>query len=218
MGTKTGIEWTDATWNPVTGCTRVTRGCDHCYAATFAQRRLRHVYTRRLPAVDTPSNRTDPFAVRLWPERLDHPLTWTEPRMIFVNSIWEGHRALLGLRKIPGHIWLGTSVEDDDVTYRVRHLKSVNAATRFLSCEPLLGPLPSLDLHGIHWVIGGGESGTGARPVDPSWALQLRDTCVRQKVPFFWKQWGGRTPKSGGRLLDGEEWSQYPTVAQAHCA
>jgi protein gp37 len=259
LSSRTGIEWTDATWNPVTGCTRVTRGCDHCYAATFAERRLRHVYTRRLPVVDTPSNRADPFAVRLWPERLDHPLNWSEPRMIFVNSMsdlfhadvpdefvlsvfevmltaswhiyqvltkrparaarfWERHRSTLGRERIPEHIWLGTSVEDEDVTYRVRHLRSVDATIRFLSCEPLLGPLSSLDLRAIHWVIGGGESGTGARAVDPAWALRLRDTCVRQNVPFFWKQWGGRTPKAGGRLLEGQEWSQYPAVAAAHCA
>lgn len=259
MGLRTGIEWTDATWNPVTGCTKVTRGCDHCYAAILAERRLRYVYTRRLPVVDTPLNRDDPFSVRLWPERLDLPLSWSEPRMIFVNSMsdlfhadvpaefvlsvfevmlaapwhiyqvltkrparaarfWDRYRSAFGLRKIPEHIWLGTSVEDDEVTYRVRHLKSVNATVRFLSCEPLLGPLPSLKLRGIHWVIGGGESGAGARPVDPSWALQLRDTCVRQNVPFFWKQWGGRTPKAGGRLLNGEEWNEYPAVAAAHCA
>jgi protein gp37 len=259
MGTRTGIEWTDATWNPVTGCTRVTRGCDHCYAATFAERRLRHLYTRRLPVVDTPGNREDPFAVRLWPERLDLPLRWAEPRMIFVNSMsdlfhadvpdefvlsifevmltarwhiyqvltkrparaarfWQCYRSTLGRRRIPEHIWIGTSVEDEDVLYRVRHLTSVNAAIRFLSCEPLLGPLPSLDLDGVHWVIGGGESGADARPVDPSWALQLRDSCIRQNVPFFWKQWGGRTPKAGGRLLNGQEWSQYPSMAAAQCA
>jgi protein gp37 len=259
MGTRTGIEWTDATWNPVTGCTKVTRGCDHCYAATFAERRLRHVYTRQLPVVDTPANRADPFAPRLWPERLDHPLTWSEPRMIFVNSMsdlfhadvpdefvravfevmltadwhiyqvltkrparaarfWERNAASLRLTSIPEHIWMGASVEDSDVLYRVRHLRAVNARVRFLSCEPLLGPLRTLALTGIHWVIGGGESGPDARPVDPVWALQLRDTCVRQRVPFFWKQWGGRTPKAGGRLLDGEEWSQYPAGAQAQCA
>ncbi len=259
MGARTGIEWTDATWNPVTGCTKVTRGCDHCYAATFAERRLRHVYTRQVPVVDTPSNRVDPFAVRLWPGRLGHPLTWHQPRMIFVNSMsdlfhadvpdefvlsvfevmlaarwhiyqvltkrparalrfWQRYRSTLGCQRIPEHIWVGSSVEDEDVSYRVRHLKSVDATIRFLSCEPLLGPLPSLDLRGIHWVIGGGESGTDARPVDPSWALQLRDACVRQNVPFFWKQWGGRTPKAGGRLLEGEEWSQYPAVAKAPSA
>ncbi len=253
MGDRTGIEWTDATWNPVTGCTRVTRGCDHCYAATLAERRLRDVYTRQPPVVDTSANRDDPFAVRLWPNRIDQPLRWSDSRMIFVNSMsdlfhndvpdefvlavfevmltapwhiyqvltkrparasrfWERYRSTLGLRRIPEHIWIGTSIEDDDVTYRVRHLKAVRASVRFLSCEPLLGPLTSLDLRGIHWVIGGGESGPEARPVDPAWAALLRDTCVRQDVPFFWKQWGGRTPKAGGRLLEGRAWNEYPEL------
>jgi protein gp37 len=253
LGERTGIEWTDATWNPVTGCTKVSRGCDHCYAATFAERRLRGVYTRQLPVVDTVANRADPFAVRLWPERLDHPLRWSEPRMIFVNSMsdlfhadipvgfvrdvfdvmlaadwhvyqvltkrparaatfWARHASSLGLRWIPEHIWIGTSIEDEDVLYRVRHLRAVRARVRFLSCEPLLGPLRSLDLDGVHWVIGGGESGPRARAVDPAWAFELRDACLRQGVPFFWKQWGGRTPKAGGRLLEGREWNQYPSV------
>jgi protein gp37 len=253
VGDRTGIEWTDATWNPVTGCTKVSRGCDHCYAATFAERRLRDVYTRQLPVVDTPTNRADPFAVRLWAERLDHPLRWSEPRMIFVNSMsdlfhadipiefvrdvfevmltadWHTYQVLtkrparaarfwatlvpsFGIQRIPEHIWIGTSIEDEDVLYRVQHLRSVPATVRFLSCEPLLGPLPGLDLEGVHWVIGGGESGLDARPVDPGWALQLRDTCLEQRVPFFWKQWGGRTPKAGGRLLEGQEWSQYPSA------
>lgn len=251
MGEKTGIEWTDATWNPVTGCTKVTAGCDHCYAATLAKRRLADVYLGRSPAVDTAANRSDPFAVRLWPERLDHPIRWTEPRRIFVNSMsdlfhadipeefvlsvfdvmliadwhvyqvltkrparaarfWEKHHRQFQLHSVPAHIWIGASVENEDVLYRVRHLRAVDAEIRFLSCEPLLGPLDSLDLTGIHWVIGGGESGIGARPVDLPWAVGLRDLCVQNDVPFFWKQWGGRTPKAGGRLLEGEEWSQYP--------
>jgi len=248
---RTGIEWTDATWNPVTGCTRVSAGCDHCYAAALAEKRLRHLYLPRPPIVDTSANRADPFAVRLWPERLHQPIRWTDPRMIFVNSMsdlfhadvpeefvievfeimltadqhvyqvltkrparaaafWQRNRAAFGLTAIPAHIWIGSSVESQNVVYRVRHLRSVDANVRFLSCEPLLGPLDQLDLKGIHWVIGGGESGPSARPVDPSWALGLRDLCVRSGVPFFWKQWGGRTPKAGGRLLEGEEWSQYP--------
>jgi len=252
VGDRTGIEWTDATWNPVTGCTKVSAGCDHCYAATLAEKRLRDIYLRRLPVVDSEENRADPFAVRLWPERLDQPLRWTQPRMIFVNSMsdlfhvdvpdefvlsvfdamlaadwhiyqvltkrparaakfWNRHRAVLGLTKVPDHIWIGTSIENDDVAYRARHLGAVDASVRFLSCEPLIGPLNTLNLAGIHWVIGGGESGSGARPVDPSWAIALRDLCARSQVPFFWKQWGGRTPKAGGRLLDGELWSQYPS-------
>jgi len=251
MGTRTGIEWTDATWNPVTGCTKVSAGCDHCYAETLARRRLRDVYLRQPPVVETEANVADPFAVRLWPERLDAPITWSEPRMVFVNSMsdlfhrdvpdefvlevlhvmltadwhvyqvltkrpvraarfWDRHRAALGLTHIPEHIWMGTSIESRDVAYRARHLRALASEVRFLSCEPLLGPLDALDLTGIHWVIGGGESGPGARPVDPSWAIALRDLCVRSGVPFFWKQWGGRTPKAGGRLLEGEEWNQFP--------
>jgi len=254
VGDRTGIQWTDATWNPVTGCTKVSRGCDHCYAATMAERRLRHVYTRRLPVSDTADNRIDPFAVRLWPERLDQPIDWPEPRMIFVNSMsdlfhqdvpedyvlavfevmlfadqhvyqvltkrparaarfWKRNAATLGLRRIPEHIWIGASIEDQAVTYRVRHLNAVEAEVRFLSCEPLLGPFNDLPLDGIHWVIGGGESGAGARSVDPSWAIGLRNLCQRRGVPFFWKQWGGRTPKAGGRLLEGQEWNEFPECA-----
>ncbi len=259
MGERTGIEWTDATWNPVTGCTKVTAGCDNCYAATLAHRRLAAIYGRRAPVVDTPENRADPFSVRLWPERLDFPIGWTEPRRVFVNSMsdlfhhdvpdeyvlqvfdvmltadWHNYQVLtkrparaarfwkkygdsFGLSAIPSHIWIGASVENEDVLYRVNHLRGVSAEVRFLSCEPLLGPIGSLDLTGIHWVIGGGESGGGARPVDESWAVGLRDLCLRSEVPFFWKQWGGRTPKAGGRLLDGVEWNQYPSLPQGSLA
>lgn len=252
MNTHTGIEWTDATWNPVTGCTKVSAGCDHCYAATLAQKRLRDIYLQRLPVADSAKNREDPFAVRLWPERLSQPLSWSSSKMIFVNSMsdlfhhhvpddyvrrvfevmlsadrhiyqvltkrparaakfWERYRAGFGLWEIPSHIWIGTSIENADVAYRARHLRRVDAEIRFLSCEPLLGPLDTLDVSQIHWVIGGGESGAGARPVDPEWAVGLRDLCVRSEVPFFWKQWGGRTPKAGGRLLEGREWNEYPS-------
>jgi protein gp37 len=253
MGEHTGIEWTDSTWNPVTGCTRVSSGCDNCYAATLAEKRLRHVYLRTLPVVNTEDNRADAFAVRLWPERLDQPILWTDARMIFVNSMsdlfhvdvpdeyvlamfdvmftadwhiyqvltkrparaarfWEKHAHEFGGTEIPQHIWIGTSIENEDVAYRARHLRRVRATIRFLSCEPLLGPLGDISLDGIHWVIGGGESGSAARPVDLSWAISLRDRCVRSNVPFFWKQWGGRTPKAGGRLLEGEEWNEYPRI------
>ena len=254
MGDRTGIEWTDATWNPVTGCTRVSAGCDHCYAATLAETRLRDIYTRRVPVVDSPANRADPFAVRLWPERLEQPIQWSEPRMIFVNSMsdlfhrdvpddyvltifevmltadwhvyqvltkrparaarfWTKHHEQLGLVTIPEHVWMGTSIENANVAYRARHLREIAAQIRFLSCEPLLGPLDNLDLTGIHWVIGGGESGKEARPVEPSWAIGLRNRCLHAGVPFFWKQWGGRTPKAGGRSLEGREWSDYPASA-----
>ena len=252
MGTTTGIEWTDATWNPVTGCTKVSRGCDHCYAESFANRRLSSIYRKRLPVVDTEENRRDPFAVRLWPERLDHPTHWAEPRMIFVNSMsdlfhqdipesfvvavfevmlkadwhvyqvltkrpsraarfWRRHQGRFGLEQIPAHIWMGTSVEDEDVAYRVRHIKLVPAEIRFLSCEPLLGPL-RLDLDQIDWVIVGGESGPGHRPMTLDWPRDIREQCLIAGVPLFFKQVGGRTPKAGGRLLDGREWNELPAV------
>jgi len=250
MGEHTGIEWTDATWNPVTGCTKVSAGCDHCYAATLAHRRLRDVYLRRPPAVDTAENRADPFAVRLWPERLGQPARWSDPRMVFVNSMsdlfhvdvpddfvrqvfalmlevprhiyqvltkrpsralrfWRQHRDLFGGGEIPDHIWMGTSIENQAVDYRIRHLRQVPAAVRFLSCEPLLEPL-ALELDGVHWVIVGGESGTGFRPLDLEWARDVREQCGRAGVPFFFKQVGGRTPKAGGRQLDGVEWNELP--------
>ena len=255
MGLKTGIEWTDATWNPVTGCTKVTAGCDHCYAETLARKRLHDIYVRRPPAVDTANNRRDPFAVRLCPERLDLPRKWAERRMVFVNSMsdlfhndvpcafalqvfeamlradrhvyqvltkrpsravrfWKRFAPSLGLTEVPEHIWMGTSVENQDVDYRVRHLKLLPARVRFLSCEPLLGPLV-LNLEDIHWVIVGGESGPGRRPMEPAWAEAIRDQCVRGGVPFFFKQWGGRTPKAGGRELSGKVWSELPLTTAA---
>jgi protein gp37 len=252
MSERTGIEWTDATWNPVTGCTRVTAGCDHCYAATLAENRLRKVYLARTPVVDTPEHRVDPFAVRLWLERLADPARWRERRMVFVNSMSDlfhadipdsfvrrvfevmlsvdrhiyqvltkrPARALRFFRQnvdlfpeglVPEHIWMGTSVERVDVLYRVGHLRQVPARVRFLSCEPLLGPL-GLELEGIHWVIVGGESGRGFRPMVLEWARDIRDQCLRSGVPYFFKQVGGYTPKAGGRWLDGMEWNEFPTV------
>jgi protein gp37 len=244
MGTKTGIEWTDVTWNPMTGCTKISAGCDHCYAYTIAMTKTRDVYLRRAPAKDTPANRADPFAPRFWDDRLAAPFGWREPKRVFVNSMSDVFHAQFSLERIrlvfevmnalPQHqfqvltkrperaarlarhlnwtanIWMGTSVEDMRVARRVDALRQIPASVRFLSAEPLLGPLDELSLEGIQWVIGGGESGLGARPCDPNWAIGLRDLCVRAGVAFFWKQWGGRTPKSGGRMLDGEEWSEYP--------
>lgn len=253
MGERTQIEWTDATWNPVTGCTKVSPGCDHCYAHALAHGRLRSVYLSRLPVIQDEERLADPFAVRLWPERLDQPRRWEEPRMIFVNSMSDlfhveiptdfvrqifevmlevdrhiyqvltkrPARALRFVEQnadlfpggvIPAHIWLGTSVENQDVDYRIRQLRRIPAEVRFLSCEPLLGPL-TLDLRGIHWVIVGGESGPVRRPMDLDWARSIRDQCVAAGVQFFFKQVGGRTPKAGGRLLDGHEWNGMPAVA-----
>jgi protein gp37 len=256
MGQRTGIEWTDATWNPVTGCTRVSPGCDNCYAATLASRLLKDIYLARDPVVDSDLARRDPFAVRLWPERLEEPLRWREPRQVFVNSMsdlfhrdvpegyvrqifqvmtrapWHVYQVLTKrparARRfvqrnpdlfddgvLPDHIWIGTSVEDQAVAYRIHQLRDIPARVRFLSCEPLIGPL-DFDPAGIHWVIVGGESGIRRRPIHADWVRAIRDRCVEAGVPFFFKQWGGRTPKAGGRELDGLEWDEMPrTVAVA---
>lgn len=253
MGDRSQIEWTDATWNPTTGCTKVSAGCDNCYAHTLANGRLAEVYQRQLPVVDNEANRVDPFAVRLWPARLVQPEKWTEPRMIFVNSMsdlfhvdvpdeyvreifevmlradrhiyqvltkrpsralrfFNLYPELFPTGSIPGHIWLGTSVEDQDAAFRVRQLRMVPATVRFLSCEPLLGPL-DLDLEGIHWVIAGGESGIGYRPMEAEWARGIQRQCEREQVAFFFKQWGGRTPKAKGRTLDDRTWDEMPAAA-----
>lgn len=241
----TGIEWTDETWNPMTGCTQVSAGCDHCYALTVARTKTREVYLSRLPVVDRGDSRSDPFAPRFWEDRLMRPLSWREPRRIFVNSMsdvfhahftfdmiervfqvmHEAHwhqfqvltkrpeRALRYAERLPWspNIWIGTSIESMAVAHRADSIRRIEqAAVRFVSAEPLLGPLETLDLNGIDWVIGGGESGIGARRCEPAWACGLRDLCVNARVAFFWKQWGGRTPKSGGRQLDGRTWDQYP--------
>lgn len=258
MGDRTSIEWTDATWNPVTGCTKVSSGCDHCYAASLAERRLRDVYLRRLPVVNTPENRADPFAVRLWPERLEQPAKWREPKMVFVNSMsdlfhvdvpdayvvevfrvmlavdrhiyqvltkrparalrfWRKHSELFGGENVPEHIWIGTSIENQDVVFRADHLRQVPADVRFLSCEPLLGDL-TVDLTGIRWVIAGGESGPEYRRLDLTWVRGIREQCRKAGVAFFFKQVGGRTPKAGGRDLDGRRWDQMPKLSRRRLA
>lgn len=254
MRDRSAIEWTDSTWNPVTGCTKVSAGCDNCYAHTLAHGRLRDGYLRQLPVLASDEAKADPFAVRTWPERLAQPRRWADSRRIFVNSMSDmfhadipeefvrdvfrvmldvdrhiyqvltkrPSRALRFLQRnadligeeYPPHIWIGTSVESNEVAHRLEHLQQVPAAVRFLSCEPLLGPV-DLDLQGIHWVIVGGESGLGYRTMKPEWATGIRDQAVAAGVPFFFKQWGGRTPKAGGRLLEGEEWSEYPDTRAA---
>lgn len=258
MANASAIEWTDATWNPTTGCTKVSRGCDNCYAERLANRLLRAQYQRRLPVMDTPTNRKDPFAVRVWPDRLAIPEGWISPRRIFVNSMSDlfhadvpvpfvrscfkvmisaDHHTYQILTKrpsrvarfveengdlfprgvIPKHIWIGTSVEEQRVDYRIRHLIEVSAEIRFLSCEPLLGPLSikaaldrEEDKQPLHWIIAGGESGPGARPMKRTWVGTLRDEAQYLGIPFFFKQWGGPTPKAGGRDLDGRTWDEYP--------
>ena len=241
MSEQTSIEWTQSTWNPVTGCTKLSAGCDHCYAERFAER-FRGVA----------GHPYEPgFDLTLRPERVDQPRTWRRPRLIFVNSMsdlfhedvprnyigrvfdtmetadWHIFQVLTKRssrmrnfvndrypgRPAPPHIWLGTSIENARTLGRLRHLKRTNASLRFLSLEPLLGPLGALDLAGIHWVIAGGESGPGARPVQAEWLRSIRNTCRTQTVAFFFKQWGGRSPKSGGNKLDGRQWLEYPSTA-----
>ncbi|MYB05003.1 MAG: phage Gp37/Gp68 family protein [Gemmatimonadetes bacterium] len=256
MAQRTAIEWTDVTWNPTTGCTPVSEGCDNCYAEALSHRLLKNAYSRALPVVDTVANRQNPFAVRIWRDRLSQPARWRERRLVFVNSMSDlfhvdvpesfvrsvfnvmvdvdrhtyqvltkrparaarfvrGARDLFGDAGLPEHIWIGASTENQETVYRARHLRHVPAAVRFLSCEPLLGPLSigaELSTGDIHWVIAGGESGPKHRPMDDSWATDLRDECVMFGVPFFFKQWGGRTPKSGGRELEGREWNEMPQM------
>lgn len=236
MADHSAIEWTDATWNPVTGCTQLSPGCDHCYALTFAER-FRGV----------PGHPYEPgFDLTLRPERLQIPLKWKTPRFIFVNSMsdlfhenipddyirqvfdvmtqanWHVFQVLTKRpRRMarmastlpwPDHIWAGTSVELDRFTWRANScLRDVPAAVRFVSAEPLLGPLPSLQLDHLQWVITGGESGPGFRACDADWVRNLRDRCATEEVAFFHKQWGGRTPKTGGRELDGRNWDERPS-------
>ena len=238
MAQHSAIEWTDATWNPVTGCTKITRGCDNCYAERLAER------FRGTPGHPFEHG----FDLTLRPERLQQPLSWKRPRRVFVNSMSDlFHRGIptdfvdrvfdtmeavdrhvfqvltkrsslmknyllrrYGSCLAPPHIWCGVSVEDHIATRRIRHLQASPAVVRFLSMEPLLGPVGALSLEGISWVIVGGESGPHARPMDERWALDIRDACDCQGVHFFFKQWGGRTPKSGGRVLDGAEYNDMP--------
>lgn len=238
MALNTAIEWTNATWNPVTGCTKISAGCDNCYAERLAER------FRGVP--DHPFETG--FDLTLREERLLQPIHWKKPRLIFVNSMSDlfhkgvprdflakifgtmetaDHHVFQVLTKrsslmknyinsrydanpAPEHIWLGVSVESADKRSRIRHLKQTNAGVRFLSVEPLIGPPGELDLQGIHWVIVGGESGPHARPMKEEWAVSVRDQCIEANVPFFFKQWGGPRPKSGGRTLVDRQWDELP--------
>jgi protein gp37 len=239
MAAGSAIEWTDATWNPVTGCTQVSPGCDHCYALTFAERFRGvsgHPYEQG-------------FDLRLWPERLELPLRWKKPRRIFVNSMsdlfhkgvpdefvrsvfdamlqanWHTYQILTKrpqrLARLghslpwPPHVWIGVSVESNDYAWRADYLRKVPAAIRFISAEPLLGPVDQLNLEDLHWVITGGESGIGHRRCDPDWVRDVRDRCVAEGVAYFHKQWGGRTPKAGGRMLDGRTWDELPAQSKS---
>lgn len=245
MSDRSGIEWTEATWNPTTGCDRVSTGCDNCYALALAKR-LKAMGAGKYQT-DGDSRTSGPgFGVALHETSLRQPYRWRNPRLVFVNSMSDLFHAKVPfsfvervfaviadtpqhtyqvltkraarLRKLanrlewPSNLWMGVSVEDSSHLDRVDDLRRVPAAVRFISCEPLLGPLPGLDLEGIGWVITGGESGPGARPVEVRWVREVRDACHKADVPFFHKQWGGRTPKAGGRELDGRCWDEMPSV------
>lgn len=280
MSTATNIEWTEVTWNPMTGCDRISPGCDNCYALALAKR-LKAMGQNKYQHDGDPRTSGPGFGLTVHEDALLEPLRWRKPRKVFVNSMSDiGHARVPAsfvarvfavmavcpqhsfqvLTKRPGrlasmlgradfqtelvhpaveapmrdrpelavrleqagcdpfawpvpNVWIGTSIESDEYCWRADELRRVPAAIRFLSLEPLLGPLPSLDLTGIDWVIAGGESGPTRRPADPAWITHLRDQCLAADVPFFFKQWGGRTPKAGGRTLDGRTWDQYPGEA-----
>ena len=241
MGAKSAIEWTDSTWNPVTGCTKISPGCKHCYAERMA---------RRLQSMGQP-NYSRGFDLALHESCLDLPLRWKRPQNIFVNSMsdlfhqrvpdefimktlevmnkahWHVFQVLTKRserlkelsRRLPwaSNIWMGVSVECQEYTFRIDHLRKTGAHVKFLSLEPLLGPLPELDLTGINWVIVGGESGPGARPMKAEWVAEIRDQCLSAGVPFFFKQWGGTNKKRAGRNLDGKTWDEVPGVPLKRC-
>jgi protein gp37 len=234
MGDKSNIEWTDATWNPVTGCTKISPGCKNCYAE-----RLAH----RLKAMGNPRYRRG-FEVTLHWDQLNVPLKWRKPRLVFVNSMSDIFHEdipedfvrrsfdVMGLAKqhlfqvltkrpdrlamfadrLTWHdnVWLGVSIESQKYVWRAKILRQIPSKVRFLSLEPLIGPISGLNLRGIHWVIVGGESGPHHRLVEIDWVRRIRDLCVDAGVPFFFKQWGGRTPKARGRQLDGQTWGEMP--------
>ncbi len=276
MSTASKIEWTETTWNPVTGCDRISLGCTNCYALTLAKR-LKAMGSAKYQADGDPRTSGPGFAVTVHQDALWEPLRWRKPRTVFVNSMSDLFHARVPtsfvasvfsvmamtpqhtyqvltkrprrMRRLltsevfqceveaaaadvrlsadvgdlagsPGwvqwplpNVWVGTSIENDDYTWRADDLRQAPAAVRFLSCEPLLGPLPSLDLDGIHWVIAGGESGPDHRKLDLDWVRDIRDRCATQDTAFFFKQVGGPTPKAGGRELDGRTWDEMPVLA-----
>lgn len=238
MSSFSRIEWTESTWNPLTGCTKVSEGCKNCYAERLA---------RRLQAMGNP-NYANGFELTLHRHVLEYPLRWRKPQTIFVNSMsdlfhedvpdefildtfrimnqagWHSFQVLtkrserlLKLNKVitwSPNIWMGVSVENQDCAFRIDHLRVTNAVTKFLSLEPLLGPLPDLNLSAIDWVIVGGESGPKSRPMNPSWVVDIRDQCQVATVPFFFKQWGGQNRKKTGRVLEGKTWDEMPIVKE----
>lgn len=248
MPSSSAIEWTEITWNPVTGCDRVAAGCDNCYALTLAKR-LKAMGSDKYQNDGDPRTSGPGFGVTIHPNSLAQPYRWRSPKVVFVNSMSDLFHAKVPIgfirdifdviRETPQHtyqvltkrslrmlrmsekldwpenLWMGVSVESADVVDRIDHLRQTPAHVKFLSCEPLLTQLPDLNLTGINWLIAGGESGPNARSMDPVWVEDLRDQCMDQGVAFFFKQWGGRTPKANGRLLDGRTWDQMPALQSA---
>jgi len=239
MAFNSSIEWTESTWNPITGCTKVSPGCKFCYAERMA---------KRLKAMGS-ANYENGFKLTLHEHVLELPLTWKKPQTIFVNSMsdlfhknvplefiqkmfdvmnkayWHKFQILTKrserlfeldpLLTWTDNIWMGVSVENENYTYRIDHLRYTNAKVKFLSIEPLIGPIEKPDLTNINWVIVGGESGPGARPMKEDWVIKIRDECRKAKVPFFFKQWGGINKKKTGRFLEGRTWDELPKLRNA---
>ena len=247
MAGNSAIEWTEATWNPVTGCTKVSTGCQNCYAERM---------TRRLQAMGQP-HYTNGFKVKTHESVLEIPFKWKKPRTIFVNSMSDLFHEEVppsfiskvfqvmsqvsqhtfqvltkrseNLRKLslslpwPENVWMGVTVENSDYLHRIEDLRATPARIKFISFEPLLGSIPNIDFVGIDWVIVGGESGPGARPISTSWVEEIRDQCLVTGIPFFFKQWGGFNKKKTGRLLDGRTWDDMPAIykkreLRVHCS
>jgi protein gp37 len=233
---QSSIEWTESTWNPVTGCSKISPGCKFCYAERMA---------KRLQSMGQPRYAAG-FNLALHEDILELPLSWRKPQLIFANSMsdlfhknvpdsfikkafdimrcasWHQFQLLtkrsgrlLEMSPFinwPENVWMGVSVERQDYDFRIDDLRKTGAAIKFVSFEPLLGPLPKLNLHGIDWVIVGGESGPGARPMQEGWVVEIKVQCQRARVPFFFKQWGGSNKKKSGRLLEGRKWDELPKV------
>lgn len=240
MHRSSKIEWTESTWNPVTGCTKISAGCLNCYAERMAN---------RLHLMGQPHYKNG-FSVTTHPDILDAPRSWKKPQTIFVNSMSDLfheevperfiQQIFFVMRACPQHtfqiltkrsqrlkelapnlrftpnIWIGVTVENQDSIFRIDDLRTVNTSIRFLSCEPLIGPIKGLNLNDIHWVIAGGESGPKSRPVQIEWVRDIKQACQNQNVPFFFKQWGGVNKKKAGRELDGKIWNEMPELAYAY--
>jgi len=236
MSQNSKIEWTNTTWNPVTGCTKISSGCSNCYAKRMSE---------RLKAMGQP-NYKNGFKVTLQPHMLNRPLEWKKPRMIFANSMSDlfhkdipldyiqkvfsvmceaeqhifqvltkrSHRLKKLVRYLPcpENVWMGVTVENEDYIYRIENLCRTDARIKFISFEPLLSSIPNFDIDEINWIIVGGESGPGARPMEKEWVIDIRDRCIQADVPFFFKQWGGTNKKKAGRILNGRTWDQMPNT------